>query len=96
MHWELWDTGSGNLLETFRSMQDGVEAVRDLLAINPPDFIGDLALGAMPDEDEILTTGLPPAVEGDSLLSLVGALPDASVGAATPVPAADLGGHIRS
>src|SRR4051794_25611653 len=67
MYWELWDTEVGALVETFLSADEGLQAVREILAVNRPDFIDDLALAAMYEEDESREVELPPALRGEEL-----------------------------
>ena len=47
MHWVIWDAGSNNLVEELDTEDEGLQAVRELVAINSPDFIDDLGLMAM-------------------------------------------------
>lgn len=79
MHWELWDTGSGNLIESFSSEEDGLMGIRELLAINEPSFIDDLALGAVWDECESAANPLPPTLEGEALVARLRAPADGAV-----------------
>lgn len=44
MHYELWDLLSRNLLADFDSESEALTAVRDLLAINPPEMADELVL----------------------------------------------------
>jgi hypothetical protein len=44
MHYELWDLLSRNLLADFDTEPEALTAVRDLLAINPPEMAEELAL----------------------------------------------------
>jgi hypothetical protein len=44
MHYELWDLLSRNLLADFDSESDALTAVRDILAINPPEMADELVL----------------------------------------------------
>jgi hypothetical protein len=44
MHYELWDTLSRNLLADFDTEPEALTAVRDLLAINPPEMADELVL----------------------------------------------------
>ena len=62
MHWELWDTKSGNLIEDFDTVEEGLRGARDVLAVNPPDFAEYLALGAVSDGGESDPTELPPVL----------------------------------
>jgi hypothetical protein len=49
MHFELWDTDSGNLLDDFASEADALEAVRSLIALNGPDAMVDVSLVSVSD-----------------------------------------------
>jgi hypothetical protein len=44
MHYELWDALSRNLLADFDTEPEALTAVRELLAINPPEMADELAL----------------------------------------------------
>jgi hypothetical protein len=44
MHYELWDILSRNLLDDFDAEPEALAAVRDLLAINPPEMAYELML----------------------------------------------------
>ena len=44
MHYELWDPLSRNLLADFDTESEALVAVRDLLAINPPEMADELTL----------------------------------------------------
>src|SRR5256885_1604476 len=67
MHWELWEARSNNLVETFDSEGEGLQAVHEMLAVNAPDLIESLGLGAMYDEGEPHDAELPPALYGETL-----------------------------
>jgi len=67
MHWELWHTASSNLVETFDSEDEGLQAVREMLAVNRPDIVDELVLGAMYDDGEPDEIELPPVLEGETL-----------------------------
>jgi hypothetical protein len=67
MHWELWDIGSGNLVEDFATEDEALHAVREILAVNRPDFIDFLALGVMYDEGEPRDEELPSVLRGAEL-----------------------------
>lgn len=69
MHWELWDTQSANLVEDFATEDKALQAVRELLAVNRPDYVNFLALGAMYDEGESRDEELPPVLSGAELQS---------------------------
>jgi hypothetical protein len=44
MYYELWDVVSRNLLADFDTEEQALTAVRDLLAINPPEMADELML----------------------------------------------------
>ena len=44
MHYELWDLPSRNMLADFDTEPEALVAVRDLLAINPPEMADELML----------------------------------------------------
>jgi hypothetical protein len=44
MHYELWDALSRNLLADFDTEPEALTAVRELLAINPPEMADELVL----------------------------------------------------
>jgi hypothetical protein len=48
--YELWDTETRNLVETFESEADALEAVRELVALNRAVYPGALALVFENDE----------------------------------------------
>jgi hypothetical protein len=67
MHWELWDTESANLVDTFETEDEALQGVRDLLAVNTPDYVEELSLGAMYDPGEPRDVELPPVLIGEML-----------------------------
>ena len=67
MHWELWDRESANLVEEFDSEEEALQGVREILAVNGPDLLDSLALGAMYDEGEPRNDELPPVLAGAEL-----------------------------
>lgn len=67
MHWQLWDTDSGNLMACYQTEHEARHGVRDVLAANTPDLFDALALGAMPDDREAGDVPLSPILEGDKL-----------------------------
>jgi len=44
MHYELWELLSRNLLADFDTEPEALTAVRDLLAVNPPEMADELVL----------------------------------------------------
>ena len=69
MHWEIWDVESKNLVEDFDTEAEALQAVREILAVNRPDYIDALAVGAMYDEGEPRHEELPPILRGSGLKS---------------------------
>jgi hypothetical protein len=72
MHWELWDRESANLIEEFNSEEEGLQGVREMLAVNNPDLVDELSLGAMYDEGEPHEVELPPSLYGEALKARLG------------------------
>jgi hypothetical protein len=52
MSYELWDTETRNIVETFESEADALQAARELIALNAPAYPGALALVFEDDEGE--------------------------------------------
>jgi hypothetical protein len=52
MSYELWDTETRNIVETFESEADALQAARELIAVNAPAYPGALALVFEGDEGE--------------------------------------------
>jgi hypothetical protein len=50
--YELWDTETRNIVETFASEADALTAARELIAVNAPAYPGALALVFEDDEGE--------------------------------------------
>src|SRR4051812_11262732 len=67
MHWELWDRLSANLIEEFGSEEEALQGVREMLAVNRPDLIDELSVGATYDEGEPHDVELPPSLYGENL-----------------------------
>ena len=44
MHFELWDSVSRNLLADFDTEPEALTAVRELIAINPPEMADELVV----------------------------------------------------
>lgn len=83
MHWELWETESANLVETFDTEAEGLQAVREMLAVNKPDLIDSLVLGASFDEDEPDDVALPPVLGGEALKARLAELAHEEIAEAT-------------
>jgi hypothetical protein len=67
MHWELWDTESGNLVGDYDSEADALAVVRDALRKQGPSVVATLALGAEHDDESGLDSDLPPVIRGTAL-----------------------------
>src|SRR4051794_33276443 len=67
MHWEIWDRQSANLIEEFDSEEEALRAVREMLAVNGPDLVDELSVGAGYDEGEPHDVALPPALRDETL-----------------------------
>jgi len=74
MHWELWDRGSANLIEEFRSEVEALQGVRDMLAANSPELVDELSIGAVHDEGEPHGAELPPSLYGEALRARLAAM----------------------
>ena len=85
MLYELWDVESGNRIKSLGSESEALELVRKLLELNGPDYLNDLALGAVPTQGDDEATELPPVLEGPSLLARVGLVSAVRGSAATTV-----------
>ena len=53
--YELWDTGSGNLLDDFDTEAQALEAVRDLIALNGSDCTDAMALTRVHADGHMVT-----------------------------------------
>lgn len=67
MYWALWETRGNNLVEEFDSEAEGLQAVREMLAVNRPDLLDSLVLGAFYEEGEPRDVALPPVLDGEVL-----------------------------
>ena len=54
MFYELWDVRSGNIINTYDTEDEALRVVRDLLALNGPDYGSVLSL-SFEDDDENTT-----------------------------------------
>lgn len=52
MGYELWDTGTCNIIEDFESEADALQAARELVTLNPSVYPGALALVFEDDDGE--------------------------------------------
>lgn len=69
MHWELWDTETGNLVGDYDSEADALTVVRNALHRHGPAAISPLALGAEHDNDGGTDADLPPIIQGNDLVA---------------------------
>ena len=75
MVYELWDVETGNIINTYASQAEALAVVRDLLAVNAPEYAEALSLGSEDDR-------------GKSRLIAEGAeLARIALGAASRIPA---------
>jgi hypothetical protein len=81
MHWEIWDVESRNLVEDFDTEAEALQAAREILAVNRPDYIDALAVAAMYDEGESRAEELPPALTGETLRARLAEIAQADVAA---------------
>ena len=68
MHWELWDTESGNLVGDYDSEADALAVVRDAVHRHGAVSVTTLALGAEHDE-AVSDADLPPVIRGIELVA---------------------------
>jgi hypothetical protein len=52
MSYEIWDTETRNIMETFESEGEALQAARELIALNTPAYPGALALVFEDDDGE--------------------------------------------
>jgi hypothetical protein len=71
MHWELWDTETGNLVGDYDSEDEALAVIRDALRRFGPTAIAPLALGAEHDDEGGLDDDLPPVLQGEDLVARV-------------------------
>lgn len=69
MHWELWDTESGNMVGDYPTEADALTIVRDAVRRHGTAVAATLALGAEYDEEGVADDDLPPVLHGDELIS---------------------------
>jgi hypothetical protein len=70
MHWELWDTETGNLVGDYDSEADALAVVRNALCRHGPSVAAALALGTEYDDEGGRDADLPPVIEGHDLIAL--------------------------
>lgn len=69
MHWELWDTESGNMVGDYDSEADALAVVRDAVRRHGPGVVRTLALGAEHDDEGGDDAVLPPVIQGADLVA---------------------------
>ena len=71
MHWELWDTETGNLVGDYDSEDAALAVVRDAFYRLGPASIAPLALGVEHDDEGGVDDDLPPVLQGQDLVARV-------------------------
>ena len=69
MHWELWDTESGNLVGDYPTEAAALTIVRDALRRHGPAIAVTLDLGAQYDDESVTDDDLPPVLSGGDLIA---------------------------
>ena len=69
MHWELWDTETGNLVGDYDTEAEALAVVRAALARHGPDAAAWLALGVEHDDEGGDDAVLPPVLRGTELVA---------------------------
>lgn len=67
MHWELWDTDTGNLVGEYDTEAEALAVVRDALALHGLAAIAPLALGAEHEDEGGDDAALPSVIHGAEL-----------------------------
>jgi hypothetical protein len=70
MHWELWDTESGNMVGDYASEAEALTVIRDALQRHGSSVVAVLALGAEHDDEAGSDDELPPVISGQELVAL--------------------------
>jgi hypothetical protein len=65
MKYDLWDLETGNMVNTYRTEVQALEAIRALLASNGADYVNVLSLGCREDGDRFSSIA-----EGEALAKL--------------------------
>jgi hypothetical protein len=71
MHWELWDTESGNMVGDYDSEAEALAVVREAVRRHGPGVVATLALGAEHDDEGGDDATLPPVIHGTQLITRV-------------------------
>jgi hypothetical protein len=74
MHYELWDTSTGNLLGEYDSEGEALAVVRNALRLHGLSATQSLALALEHDEEAVGDDDLPPVLAGPKLLARAKAL----------------------
>lgn len=69
MHWELWDTDSGNMVGDYDTEADALVIVRDAVRRHGRAVAETLALGAEYDDEAGSDDELPPVLSGGELIA---------------------------
>jgi hypothetical protein len=69
MHWELWDTDSGNMVGDYDTEADALVIVRDAVRRHGPAVAATLALGAEYDDEAGSDDELPSVLSGGELIA---------------------------
>lgn len=80
MHWELWDTETGNLVGDYDDEAAALAVVRDVLRRHGSGPLAALALGAEHDDEGGDDAALPPIVGGVELVARALATPEHAAG----------------
>ena len=67
MHWELWDTESGNMVGDYATEAEALTVVRNALRQHGSSVVATLALGAEHDDEAGNDDDLPPVISGQDL-----------------------------
>jgi hypothetical protein len=69
MHWELWDTDSGNMVGDYATEADALLIVREAVQRHGADMAAALALGAEHDDEAGADDDLPAVLSGKELIA---------------------------
>lgn len=69
MHWELWDTETGNMVGDYATEAAALMIVRDAMRRHGTAIAATLALGAEYDDEGGADDDLPPVLHGPELIS---------------------------
>jgi hypothetical protein len=69
MHYQLWDTETGNLVGDYRTESEALAVVRRALRLRGPAAVEALSLGQEFDDETLEDTTLTPVLAGADLLA---------------------------